>query len=395
MELTEAKIRALGDEILKDFGQELYEILDKRLSARLGEGWFQESFRTKSKNKDLAKTKAGKRDTYTLIHQLISEKNNDFRGAIAKEFKLHDNGEYIIVQLVKVLEARNKWSHPDELFTSKDFLMLLSPIYKILGNRNNQLGDRCEELIRIINENLPVNFASFSTAFGQDFRSLERNNELLRNDLRKYRLDSLETHYPGEYLDDDLDSLSREELIEFMGKLNNALVSERESTNFYDHSGRDQLLSERLNSWRADFALLVTLFSADKVINYIEFEDLILNETGRKWIPFKLEHSKDLIGSYFAELGKLVKAVIDLRAEIGFENCSCHYCFLLNKYDLLPGSAAGDMFGGAVRHYLFFQTEDEITEVIDQCWNEWQEEFGFSEGLLNSIFPSQETDDDL
>jgi hypothetical protein len=392
MELTEAKIRALGDEILKDFGQELYEILERRLSARLGKDWFTGSFRTKSKNKDLAKTKAGRRDTYTLIHQLVSEKNNDFRGAITKEFKLHDNGEYIITQLKKVIESRNKWSHPDELFTPEDFLLLLNPIYKILGNRNNQLGDRCEELIRTIHENLPVNFASFSTAFGQDFRSLERNNELLRTDLRKYRLESLEIHYPGEYLGHDLEDLSREELIEYMGKLNNALASERDSTNFYDHSGRVQLLNEHLNGWRADFTLLVTLLSVDKTINYIEFEDLITHETGQKWIPIKLEHSKDLIRSYFAELGRLVKEVIDLRAEIGFENCSCHYCFLLNKYDLLPGSAAGDMFEGAIRHYLFYQTEDEITEVIEQCWKEWQEEFGFSEELLESIFPTQETD---
>ena len=392
MELTEAQIRALGDEILKDFGQELYEILERRLSARLGKGWFEGSFRTKSKNKDLAKTKAGRRDTYTLIHQLVSEKNNDFRGAITKEFKLHDNGEYIITQLKKVIDSRNKWSHPDELFTPEDFLLLLNPIYKILGNRNNQLGDRCEELIRTIHENLPVNFASFSTAFGQDFRSLERNNEILRNDLRKYRLDSLEMHYPGEYLDDDLENLSREELIEYLGKLNNALVSERASTNFYDHSGRVELLNERLNRWRIEFALLFTLFSVDKTIDYIEFEDLIMNETGQKWIPLKVEHSKDLIRSYFAELGKLVREAIDLRTEIGFENCSCHYCFLLNKYDLLPGSTGGDIFEGAIRHYLFSQTEAEIKEVIEQCWKEWQAEFGFSEDLLDSIFPMEETD---
>ena len=91
-------------------------------------------------------------------------------------------------------------------------------------------------------------------------------------------------------------------------------------------------------------------------------------------------------------MGRLVIEVIDLRAEIGFENCSCHYCFLLNKHDLLPGSAAGDIFEGAIRQYLLFQAEDEIKEVIDQCWKEWQEEFGFSEELLESIFPTQETD---
>ena len=389
MRLSQKQIETLGDEYIKDFGIAISEILDRQLTKKHGEEWFEITFKTPDKNKINALKKAGKKDPYTLIHQIVKNRNNDYRAAIASEFKLPNSSVSIHNSLNTILDLRNKWAHPNDEISLKDLLSLLDSIYSILGNRNHVLGDRCEELIKAIRDDLTVEYGAFSSAFGNEFRKSKRSIELLQEALRAYRIEAVERFEDIKNVDFNPETSA--ELVSAVRTWMTISTATLDRETYWLHNLRGEELNLKLSLFLSDLFNLFNLFDLDIFISdpkvFIQHD----GEVVLKKPKYLTENQMiDLIKAYFIHLRTLVNQVVELRNEMGIANCVCYYCCTLDQFgypvgfvepqDLLTGSVMDFFANNSFSHAL--------SQLFDETFQNWMQENKFSKDLIDSIFLS-------
>jgi hypothetical protein len=384
MAFSEAQIKAIGSEILYEFGETFNEILDRQLRETQGEDWFEKSFKTKSKNRDEALRRSGKMDPYTLIHQVTTEKNAIFRAALGREFKLGDLN-YLQDQLEKITIARNKWSHPDEVFSQKDLLQLVKPIHRVLGNRSYALGQKCEELIISLEEQTIGSLSHFSRAFGNEFKSIERSNYLLRQELNRYRESSIEKYYSQRTSKLDKARLSKAELEQLLEDSENFLVAQEHERLEIDHVRRSEHFSEKLGRWTLELALLTRLLDEDAfgvALQAGEASSLVRSQ----FSPLKESEISDLVTALLNELLPMADELKVLRSELGPENCVCFFCELCGKYEILPGTVILYSFTGVIVNHFISVTNQEVLDLVENLMVEWMKSNDLSEDFMDWLF---------
>jgi len=369
MAFSEDQIKAIGSEILYELGETFNEILDRQLKKTQGEDWFEKSFKTKSKNRQEALRRSGRKDPHTLLHQITTEKNAHYRAALGKEFKLGDL-KYLQGQLEQITKARNKWSHPDGIFSEEDLLKLIKPIYRVLGNRHYALGERCEELIRSLEEKRGGSLSYFSRAFGPEFKSIERSNYLLRQELMQYRESSIEKNFSRRTSEIQDLELSKAELVELIDDYENLLVAQEQKRLEKEHNWRDRYFGKKLERWMAEFFLLVRLFDEDAFLVSLQSGDAS-SVIGPHFSPLKKSEISDTLTWSLNELLPLAEELTVLRSELGPENCVCYWCELAGKYQILPGTMGGETFDLALFAYFYSVTDQNVLELIDNLTAEW------------------------
>jgi len=362
MTLSEAQIKVLGSEILYELGETFNEILERQLKDSQGSDWFEKSFKTKSKDRKAALSRTGRKDPHTLLHQITTEGNNIFRSALGREFKIVDI-HYLNSQLTRIVTARNKWSHPDGVFTEEDLVKLITPIYNVLGNRNYALGNRCEEILISIREKKLSSFTQFSIAFGPDFKKVERANYLLREELMRFHDNSIEQYLSKSSQRESLDKLNKSELIEINESAENYIVSmERHWLSLF-HEKQDRLVAQKICRWLLDFELLVRMIHQDAITETVESSDSLEVDSVA---VLKVEQIRDLVIAYLNELLSIGGELQDLKSELGAGNCVCRYCELTEKYGLEPGIPIADSLTGAVGGYLSLRTNETADRLIGE-----------------------------
>jgi hypothetical protein len=384
MELSEAQIKAIGSEILYELGETFNEILDRQLRKTQGEDWFEKSFKTKSKNRQEALRRSGRKDPHTLLHQVTTERNAIFRAALGKEFKLGDL-KYLQGQLEQITKARNKWSHPDGIFSQQDLLELVKPIHRVLGNRNYALGQRCEDLIRSLEEQKIGSLSHFSRAFGAEFKTIERSNYLLRQELMRYRDSSIERYSSQRATSLEKATLSHAELEELLDDFENLLVTQEREQLEKDHVRRDREFSAKLDRWLLEYSLLMRLFDEDAFGVSLQSGEAS-GVVGPHFSPLKESEIFDLMTVSLNQLLPIAEELTALRSELGPGNCVCYWCELGEKYQLLPGSLNPDLFSGAVMQFFYSVTDPNVLDLIDNFTNEWIKSNNLRDDFMDWIF---------
>lgn len=384
MAFSEAQIKAIGMEILYELGETFNEILDRQLGKTQGEDWFEKSFKTKSKNRKEALRRSGRKDPHTLLHQITTEKNQDYRAALGKEFKLGDL-KYLQSQLEQITKARNKWSHPDGIFSQEDLLKLIKPIYRVLGNRDYALGERCEELIKSLEKERSGSLSHFSRAFGAEFKSLERSNYLLRQELMRYHDSSIEKYFSLRTNEVKNSELSKADLVERIDDYENLLVAQEQKRLEKDHNWRDKYLANKLDRWMVGFFLVLRLFDEDAFGVSLQSGDAS-SVIGPHFSPLKKSEISDMLTMSLNELLPLAEELKALRSELGPENCVCYWCELGGKYQILPGQMGGETFDLALMEYFHFVTDPSVLELTENLMAEWIKANDLREDFFEWIF---------
>ena len=384
MAFSEAQIKAIGSEILYELGETFNEILDRQLKKTQGEDWFEKSFKTKSKNREEALRRSGRKDPHTLLHQITTEGNAIYRAALGKEFKLGDL-KYLQGQLKQITKARNKWSHPDGIFSQEDLLKLIKPIYRVLGNRDYALGEKCEELIKSLEEERSGSLSHFSRAFGSEFKSLERSNYLLRQELMRYHDSSIEKYFSLRTNEVKNSELSKADLVERIDDYENLLVAQEQKRLEKDHNWRDKYLAKKLERWMVEFFLLLRLFDEDAFGVSLQSGDAS-SVIGPHFSPLKKSEISDMLTMSLNELLPLAEELTVLRSELGPENCVCYWCELGEKYQLLPGQMGGETFDLALMEYFYFVTDPSVLELTENLTAEWIKANDLREDFMEWIF---------
>lgn len=343
MALTDPMIKSLGDEILDEFGATIHEILKRRLEKKLGETWFESSFKNDRKN-----SKKSERDLYILLRQLIHERNNDYRSAINSEFKLNAFGsKYVLKQLDKVFECRNKWSHRTTDFTEEDFRQLLRPVYNVLSD-DHPLGKKCFDLLESISapSDSPVTYLKFSRAFGEAYDEIEflqKSHEevsQLRQQIEILQQPSISRIAK---LNDEasLNSLKKAELIDLIWELRTEISESSKSWLSLYCQQRHYEYAHQTIKWYLSVRNFLTLV-----------QDGLL--TGQE-----VESFGDALRT---EAVAISNKILIMDKEMGAENCSCSWCQkVLDK----PGAVLHLWMDG-IDGVLFDQVANNPT--VDNSW---------------------------
>jgi hypothetical protein len=347
-EKVENQIQTLGYELIAEFGNELFKILDKHLTPKFGADWFLKTLKFKKGGMRPSSPK----DVHTIVHQVVTEKNNDWRGAIAAEFQLSDYGKYAYKYFENILNSRNKWMHPDQNFSHNHLLSLVEAIHKIFGNRNHPLGDKCEEIFELLRSGTPFSFAMFSRAFGEDYLLALRQNQLLRDELMKFRDHTLNSPFNGNFREEELQNATRDELLDLVTQINNRRVVAVQDIFFYRHYGDRAAIRQQLHKNISQTAVLIGFLDEDIALNNSRLEVKLDGIPLKFSNPLDISHVRDLVRAYLAELAALISRIIDLSKEAGPDNCICKVCEILGPvcvdwfmdYDELWFSITAHMF---------------------------------------------------
>ncbi len=345
---VENQIQTLGYELISEFGDELFKILDKRLTPKFGSDWFSKTLKFKKGGMRPSSPK----DVHTIVHQVVTEKNNDWRGAIAAEFQLSDYGKYAHKYFENILSSRNKWMHPDQSFSHDHLLNLVESIHKIFGNRNHPLGDKCEEIFGLIRSGAPFNFAMFSRAFGEDYLLALRQNQLLREELMKFRDETLNSPFNANFLEKELQDATRDELLDLVTQMNNRRVVTLQDLFFYKHYGESAEIRQQLQKNFSHTRDLIGFLDEEIFFNNSRVEVKLDGNLLKFSKPLDISQVRDLVRAYLSELAALISRIIKLSKEAGPDNCICKVCEIcgpvgfnwFSDYDKLRFSITAHMF---------------------------------------------------
>ena len=379
------QIRALGDEYLKLFGDALFEILNRHLSKRLGPTWFKQSYKHTKGRKSSAK-KAGQRDVYTIIHQVLIERNNDFRSALNKEFKSPDNGVYLMLQLEKVLKARNKWSHPHGVFGVNDLLALLRPMYNVFGNREDEFGERCRNLIETLQTNNQASLIMFSAAFGKEYLEIEKKNFEMEKLLQQMKEQSARS---GELIEssdikptiniiEDYENLIQEK--------NKAIEELYWNSVYFHHHGDAEILKLKLLEWAKDLLVLILQLDFDFVYDQIEHQELWKIDNNFTPDRFSDVQMRDLIRFHFGYATTLFKEVEKFYERVQPETCECSYCEITRKYDFPVLQLSGDFQFMQQIEYIVEHIDESVIRIVDEEFEKWLVDSNTSKEVYYAIF---------
>jgi hypothetical protein len=279
---------------------------------------------------------------------LIHERNNDYRNAINSEFKLNEFGSrYILKQLDKVFDCRNKWSHRTTDFTDEDFRQLLRPIYNVLSEEH-PLGKKCFDLLESISTQKasPVTYLQFSRAFGDAYKEIEmlqKSHEEISQLREQIEILQRPSTANKSSIDEDsnLRSLKKSELITLIGELQNEIYeSTRDWLTLYCQKRHYEHAHQTIK-WYLSVRNFLTLV-----------EDGLL--TGQEVDSFG-----DTLRS---EAVVIANNILMMDKEMGAENCDCRWCrTLLDK----PGSVLHLWMDG-IDTVLFDLMEKNMS--VDNSW---------------------------
>lgn len=138
------EIHVLGNELLKNFQDEIMNVLEKNLSARWGDDWLMQCTIS-----DSEKFVEVKKDLQFILKQVVQKNNGNFRIAISQElFNADRLKKEQIESLAKIQDFRNSWAHPDsELMTLSLLRKLATTIIDFYGNIKNNLVKYCSFIL--------------------------------------------------------------------------------------------------------------------------------------------------------------------------------------------------------------------------------------------------------
>lgn len=387
-EKVENQIQTLGYELISEFGNELFKILEKRLTPKFGSDWFSKTLKFKKGVRP-----SSPKDVHTIVHQVVTEKNNDWRGAIAAEFQLSDYGKYAYKYFENILDSRNKWMHPDDTFSHDHLRSLVESIHKIFGNRNHPLGDKCEEIFELLSSGASFSFAIFSRAFGEDYLLALRQNQLLRDELIKFRENSLNSPFHGNFLEEDLQSASRDELLNLVTQINNRLVIAEQDKIFLKHFWESRDIQVHKEKIFTQIMILLGFADEELFFNRPGVEAKIDGELIQFSKPLERSQLSDLLNAYFSEIAFLISRAIILSREAGPDNCTCKVCEIYGpvsdmwfiNFDQIPAFVNGLMFNW--RSFLGEVESFVLEELLGEAMVKMQLENNFSDLEMSYIFP--------
>ena len=179
------EIFVVGNEILKNFQDDIYNVLETNLKPLWGENWFElcviESSSQAKSQKDLQ----------GLLRQILFHNNGNFRLALAKGLFQNDKMTKIQLDLLSDIQnQRNLWAHPDETNLSAEQLRKLATnILQFLGQNKTDLSERCDFIIKanLKDDNLIPKILMNSNLFKKHIDSI---NEIFSNSDSKSFLES-------------------------------------------------------------------------------------------------------------------------------------------------------------------------------------------------------------
>ena len=138
------EILVVGNEILKNFQDDIYDVLEIGLKPLWGDNWFEECIMESPSH-----TKSQK-DLQGLLRQILFHNNGNFRLALAKGLFQNEKMTKIQLDLLSDIQIqRNLWAHPDEVnLNAEQLRKLASNILQFLGKNKSDLSDRCDFIIK-------------------------------------------------------------------------------------------------------------------------------------------------------------------------------------------------------------------------------------------------------
>lgn len=296
------EIFVVGNEILKNFQDDIYNVLDINLKPLWGDTWFE---RCIIESPSQAKSQ---KDLQGLLRQILFHNNGNFRLALAKGLFRNDKMTKFQLDLLSDIQIqRNLWAHPDEInLNAEQLRKLASNILQFLGDNKTDLSDRCDFIIKanLKDDNLIPKILMNSNLFKKHIESI---NEIFSNSDSKSFLESEIMRLR--------DKVSYLEALKKSGKNNNSVD---------------------INS--------VYHFSVDMLANYIFLQAIFINvflimhyslssssDQDIKSLVDKFDHGEGL-QKEILELMNQYEIADKIRKEnMGTKNCKCEHCNLLGE----------------------------------------------------------------
>jgi hypothetical protein len=294
------EIFVVGNEILKNFQDDIYNVLEINLKPLWGDNWFDKCIiESPSQPKS-------QKDLQGLLRQILFHNNGNFRLALAKGLFQNDKMTKIQLDLLSDIQfQRNLWAHPDEInLNAEQLRKLASNILRFLGDNKTDLSSRCDFIIKanLKDDNLIPKILMNSNLFKKHIDSI---NEIFSNSDSKSFLESEIMRLR--------DKVSYLEALKKTGKGNSSV----DITSVY-HFSVDMLTK---------YIFLQVIY-----INVFLLMHYSLNSSSDKDIKSlvdKFENVEDLQNE-MSEILIQYQEVDKIREEnMGTKNCKCEYCKLL------------------------------------------------------------------
>lgn len=296
------EIFVVGNEILKNFQDDIYNVLEANLKPLWGDNWFEQCI---IESPTQAKSH---KDLQGLLRQILFYNNGNFRLALAKGLFQNDKMTKIQLDLLSNIQIqRNLWAHPDEINLNAEQLRnLASNILQFLGGNKTDLSDRCDFIIKanLKDNNLIPKILMNSNLFKKHIDSI---NEIFSNSDSKSFLESEIMRLR--------DKVSYLEALKRTGKSDSSV----DITSVY-HFSVDML---------ANYVFLQVIY-----INVFLLMHYSLNSSSDQDIKIlvdEFDHGEELQNE-ISELMDQYASVDKIRMEnMGTKNCKCEYCKTLGE----------------------------------------------------------------
>lgn len=296
------EIFVVGNEILKNFQDDIYNVLETNLKPLWGESWFEQCVIESS-----SQIKSQK-DLQGLLRQILFYNNGNFRLALAKGLFQNDKMTKIQLDVLSDIQnQRNLWAHPDKInLNAQQLRKLATNILQFLGQNKTDLSDRCDF---IINSNL------------EDNNSIPKI--LMNSNLFKNHIDSINEIFSNSnsklFLESEImrlrDKVSYLESLKIKGNKNSSL----ELTSVY-HFSVDML---------ANYVFLQVVYI--QVFLIMHYSLKISNDKDIKSLVDNFDTGEELQNE-MSEILDQYQTVDKIRQEnMGTKNCKCPYCKLLGE----------------------------------------------------------------
>jgi len=294
------EILVVGNEILKNFQDDIYGILEANLKPLWGEYWFDVCIMESTGHIKPQK------DLQGLLRQILFYNNGNFRLALAKGLFQTEKLTKIQLDLLSDIQIqRNLWAHPDEKnLNAEQLRTLASKILEFLGKNKTSLYDRCNFILKanFKDDNLIPKILMNSNLFKKNIDSI---NEIFSNSDSKSFLESEIMRLR--------DKISYLEALKKTGKNDSSV----DITSVY-HFSIDML---------ANYVFLQVIYiQVFLIMNYS------LNSSSDKEIKTlvdKFGDGEDLQNE-MSEILIHYHTVDEIRQEkMGNNNCNCEYCKML------------------------------------------------------------------
>jgi hypothetical protein len=210
----------------------------------------------------------------------------------------------------------------------------------------------------------------FSRAFGEDYLLALRQNQLLREELMKFRDQTLNSPFNGNFLENELQDLTRDELLDLLTQVNNRRVVAIQDLFFYKHYGERAEIRQQLHKNVSQTAVLIGFVDEEIALNNSRVEVKLDGNLLKFSKPLDISQVRDLVRAYLSEMAALISRIIELSKEAGPDNCTCKVCEIFGPVGL-----------------DWFSDYDELWFSITAHMFNWRGLFGDSEGfVLEELF---------